>query len=81
MSYFFTSRDARVPLPAPGFPNMSIRSVLPLPPSSTPARKPWREKGNALPEQAEFVIVRVPGTGAVRGANPANLAREKEDIN
>ena len=76
MSYFFTSREESVPLPAPGFPNMSIRSVLPLLHSSTPGRRLWREKGNALPEEAEFAIARVPGIGAARIAGAANLARE-----
>lgn len=76
MSYFFTSREDSVPLPAPGFPNMSIRSVLPLLHSSTPVRRPWREKGNALPEEAEFAIARVPGIGAARIADAANLTRE-----
>jgi hypothetical protein len=30
MSYFRTSRAVSVPLPAPGFPKMIIRSALPL---------------------------------------------------
>lgn len=80
MSYFVTSRDESVPLPVPGFPNMSIRSVLPSLHSSTPARRPWREKGSALPEEAEFAIARVPGMVAARIADAANLAREREDI-
>lgn len=81
MSYFFTSREESVPLPAPGFPNMSIRSICPLLHSSAPARRPWRENGNALPEEAEFAIARVPGTDAARRiANVADLAREREDI-
>lgn len=81
MSYFLTSREESVPLPAPGFPNMSIRSILPLLPSSTPARRPRREKGNALPDETEFAIPRVPGTGAARMADAANLASKGSDMN
>lgn len=29
MSYFLTSRADKVPLPAPGFPNMTIRNASP----------------------------------------------------
>lgn len=80
MSYLFTSRDERVPLPAPGFPKMSIRSIWPLLQSSTPARRPWREKGKALPEDAEFAIARVPGMDVAWNADAVNFAREREDI-
>lgn len=52
-SYFFTSLADSVPLPAPGFPNMSMRNTLPPPlPGvslvTAPARTLWRENGRAL---------------------------------
>lgn len=60
MSYFLTNRAVNVPLPAPGFPNMSMRSVLP----DSGSRSSWalryvlRKNGSALRATADWVMLR-----------------------
>lgn len=89
LSYFLSRRPESVPLPAPGFPNMIIRSVFPVSAAAlslsarcTPGRK---LKGRAFADEAELPNARAAGCGIERttledDARALGLERRIADI-